>query len=311
MIRLSLSVFFCLFAVLPAFAQVDMVTVDDLLQKSSKALQEKSYKGRFTYEFGNVLESLEIVHAVKDGVEYERIHHLNGNTREFLRAGRKQDCVSVGSKLLRGGLVATHTGAVSLSQNYHFYIRGDDRIAGRSASVIQALPKDEFRYGMTLAVDQASSLPLMSLITSSSSHRALERFQFVDIEVSNDIKFSDLEPSSGAHQSLNGTDLCEPNKPPSGRWNVNWVPAGFLLSDSGVTATGDEVFTFTDGLASFSLFISKVNNPQEMKKGVARRGATVAMLAGLSAENSLFSIVFVGEVPIITAKRVVSSIQYY
>ena len=300
--------FLCCFTA-AAIAEEALVTVHQLLQKASKALQEKNYKGRFTYEFGSVLETLEIIHAVKDGVEYERIQHLNGREREFVRSGREEDCVTLGHFLLRGGLVSSHSGAVSLAQNYHFYIRGEDRIAGREAAVIQAVPKDEYRFGMTMALDKESGLPLMSLI-SASSNKALERFQFVQLDVLQNVDVSEFNPELRRHRVFDGKQThCAKNTPANSNWRAAWLPAGFLLTETSHDEESGEMLTFTDGLSAFSVFIMPATDVQSVKKGLARRGATLALMAALPLQNQTFSVALVGEVPVLTARRVVESLR--
>lgn len=286
-----------------------LASVDELLMRASKALQEKNYHGRFTYEFGSTLETLEIVHAVKDGVEVERISHLNGLEREFLRRGRREDCVSTGGFLLRGGLISVGGNTISLTQNYHFYIRGDDRIANRNAAVIQVVPKDEYRYGVTLAIDKESGIPLMSL-TTNSAQAALERFQFVQLSVG-DINLDKALLATGeGHANLDGSHLpCTKPEPAQVLLHPSWLPPGFVLSDSGVR-DGDESLTYTDGIASFTLFITAVANAADFKQGVARRGATTALMALLNVQNQLYGAVLVGEVPFATAQEVVASVKY-
>jgi sigma-E factor negative regulatory protein RseB len=300
------------FAVLPGFAFAQeanphIPSVDELLETASRALQEQSYRGRFTYEFGTTLETLEIVHLVRDGVEYERITHLNGVEREFLRGGRDQNCVSTGGFLLRGGLIPQATGAVSLSQSYHFYIRGRDRIAGRDAELVQAVPKDEYRYGMTLAVDRRSGLPLMSLITVSNKG-AIERFQFTELEVGPDIEAGAISPTAAQHARLDGESLpC--SKLPTGKsiWRAGWLPPGFVVSHITSDAEGDAL-TYTDGIASFTLFIKPLSDPSSFKQGMARRGATTALMAVVPAFPHSVGVVLVGEVPFATAQQVVTAV---
>lgn len=289
-------------------AMDQLETVDELLQKASMSLQEKNYSGRFTYEFGSTLETLEIVHAVEDGVEFERISHLNGVKREFLRSGRSKNCVSPGGFLMRGGLISAGGNAVSLSQNYHFYIRGDDRIAGRDASVIQAVPKDQYRYGLTLAIDKDSGLPLMSMITSERRN-ALERFQFVQLTVGESIDKQRLEPIDDHFTRLGGQDeRCGELPQAQTDWYASWLPSGFVLSHSSRDQKGDAL-TYTDGLASFTLFISAKGDPQTVKQGVARRGATTALMTTLPHPEGMLSIVLVGEIPTRTAQQVVASVR--
>jgi sigma-E factor negative regulatory protein RseB len=291
------------------FAQQDsapLSSVDELLENASRALQEQNYRGRFTYEFGTTLETLEIVHLVKEGVEYERITHLNGVEREFLRGGREQDCVSTGGFLLRGGMIPQVSGSVSLSQSYHFYIRGRERIAGRDAEVVQAVPKDEYRYGMTLAVDRASGLPLMSLITVSNKG-AIERFQFTDLEVGS-VEPGAISPTGAQHARLDGANVpC--TKLPSGKsiWRAGWLPPGFVVSHITSDNEGD-VLTYTDGIASFTLFIKPLADPSTFKQGMARRGATTALMSVVPAFPHSIGVILVGEVPFTTAQQVVTAV---
>lgn len=284
-----------------------LASVDELLERASRALQEQNYKGRFTYEFGTTMETLEVAHVVHEGVEYERITHLNGVEREFVRGGRDQGCVSTGSFLLRGGLIPQAGGAVSLAQSYHFYIRGRDRIAGRDAQVVQAVPKDEYRYGMTLAVDSLSGLPLMSLITVSDKS-AIERFQFAELEVGHDIDIATISPTGSQHAQLNGAKLpCA--KLPQGEsiWRAGWLPSGFVVSQ--ITSDNDgDALTYTDGIASFTLFIKPLSDSSSFKQGMARRGATTALMAIVPSKPHSVGVVLVGEVPFNTAQQVVSSI---
>jgi sigma-E factor negative regulatory protein RseB len=291
-----------------AVAEDPIETVDELLQRASTSLQEQNYSGRFTYEFGSTLETLEIVHIVKDGVEVERISHLNGARREFLSSGREKDCVSSGGILLRGGLISASGNAISLSQNYHFYIRGSDRIAGRNASVIQAVPKDQYRYGVTLAVDRQSGLPLMSTITSEHNS-ALERFQFVQLAVGSGVNEDSLKPTDDHYATLDSRNKnCGPVPSVPTIWQAAWVPPGFVLSHANRNAKVDTL-TYTDGLASFTLFISAKGQPQTLKTGLARRGATTALMTALSFPEGSMSIVLVGEIPTQTAQQVVASLR--
>lgn len=299
----------CIFIGMSAQAQDQVLTsVDTLLERASKALQETNYQGRFTYEFGSTLETLEIVHAVKDGVEFERITHLNGMEREFLRNGRRQDCISTGGRLLRGALLPYAGGSVSLAQNYHFYIRGRDRIAGREAEVVQVVPKDEYRYGVTLAVDKDSGLPLMS-VTTLANKNAIERFQFVELQVGGVISDSELTPVVPQHSLIDGSTVpCNGVSEGSSSWRAGWLPPGFVLSQAGIQ-DGRNALTYTDGLASFTVFIELLEDSSQFKQGVARRGATVALMAAAQFKGNPLGIVLVGEVPVTTAQQVVASMS--
>lgn len=300
-------VLFCLLA-LPVYGS-SLASVDELLSRTSQAIQEENYKGRFTYEAGGTMETVEIVHGVVDGEERERVYHLNGVKREFVRSGGDADCISTGRFLLRGGLISAGGDTVSLAENYHFYIRGDERIAGREASVIQAVPKDEYRYGVTLAIDKTSYLPLMSLITAAPNS-ILERFQMVQLAVGVKDLSQELQAREEEFGKLGGdSPSCGKPGEAKSRWKPTWMPPGFVISHATDEPDKGEALTYTDGIASFTVFV-KAANPATLKQGAARRGATTAYIGHLAHENGVYSVVLIGEVPVTTAQQVVTSIKY-
>lgn len=63
---------------------------------------------------------------------------------------------------------------------------------------------------------------------------------------------------------------------------------------------------FTDGLATFSVFIDSAN--EGVPEGVAQRGATLAMMIGVEHNNQLYRITIVGEIPVVTAQRIAQGI---
>lgn len=298
-----------LFLVVEAAQGAAVESVDELLQKASVAVQESNYKGRYTYEAGGALETLEIVHGIQNGKERERVYHLNGVKREFVRDGRRSDCVSTGNFLLRGGLISAGGSSVSLVQNYHLYIRGAERIAGRDAAVIQAVPKDEFRYGVMMAIDKESYLPLMSLTTNSSKN-VLERYQAVEISVGNIDLDAELQARDTAHSTIDGAKLpCAKPDVNSISWHPTWVPAGFVVSHADSTGSMGESLTYTDGIASFTLFVKPSSLQDTAKQGAARRGATTAFLGVTGRQSAQFSVVLIGEVPVATAQQIVASVR--
>lgn len=291
-----------------------LVSVEALLKQAAVSVREKTYKGRFTYEFGNVLETLELVHSVEAGLEQERILHLSGHKREFLMAGHRSDCVSVGSLLLRGASFTNNGKLQKLDQNYHFYIGADQRVAGRDVAMVQVVPKDDYRYGMTMGFDKLSGLPLLSLIANKKT--IIERFQFVALTVGEAISAADLEPTSGAYRKLHaGNGNCAKSNNNSGvkrsNWTAGWAPSGFVLSQVGPEPGYDEVLTYTDGLASFSLFIvaSEGAVPDSIKEAFAQRGATLVLMNQLEVRGQAYDIMLVGEIPMVTAKKVFASVR--
>ncbi|WP_179957495.1 MucB/RseB C-terminal domain-containing protein [Exilibacterium tricleocarpae] len=285
--------------------------VTELLGRMSAAVRELDYRGLFTYEQGGSLDTLKIVHSVRDGVEYERLEHLSGPTREFVRRGQPVNCLPPGDQLLRGRLRALGENAGGLSAHYVFYLRGEERIAGREAHILQIVPRDEYRYGYTLGIDRQSGMPLLFMLVSEmeKGKRVLERFQFVELTLGG-IDDSELTPVSDRHRIAGQQmDGCRP--PPSARtdnWQLNWLPQGFMFSGQRKIEPNGDMLMYTDGLTTFSVFIDPVVDSYTVE-GQARRGATVAYMQRVEKHNLPYSITVVGEIPPITARRVAESVK--
>ena len=288
----------------PGRAQTD--TAYDLLASMSRALRELDYRGLFTYEYGGALKTLRITHQVTDGVEYEHLEHLNGPPIRVERSGSSTDCLPPADKLLRGLIPDPGGGAQGLNQHYYFRIIGEQRIAERQAAVLQILPRDAYRYGYTISIDRETTLPLAAM-TVNASNRALERIQFLSL---------DLQPSDEWVELVNsGTRLKRPAWPLCGGgtqsevfdWKVSWVPSGFIPAGQTQVQDVGEVSLFTDGLSAFSVFVRPLQ-PDVTAQGKAQRGATVAYLRQVEFNSIPYTITVVGEIPARTAQRVAASV---
>lgn len=281
--------------------------VNRVLKQMSTAVRELNYRGLFTYEVGGSLDTYKIVHRVEGDTEYERLQKLNGPEREILRAGHMIDCLSRGDQLLRGVLRSTNPSS-DLRDHYHFYLTGDERVADRLAVVVQIIPKDNHRFGYTLGIDKKSGLPLKAMRVSTDK-RVMERIQFVELRVGELIAKEEVEPSSERHrQATHDLFDCESDAAAGEpTWKAGWLPAGFVYSGQREIARGDHMLTYTDGLATFSVFISKPNARPAIK-GRAQIGATVAYVNQRIWNEQPHSVTVVGEIPFATAQQVVSGL---
>ncbi|BFM16790.1 sigma factor AlgU regulator MucB [Maricurvus nonylphenolicus] len=316
----SFFVFLSLLVATPALANVGGDKVLARLADMSRALRELSYQGLVTYEHGGALESLKLTHIVRDGVEYARLDRLNGPEQPRLQRGLPTACVPVADQLLRGLLNPFGDESRNLEQSYHFYMRGRERIAGRQAEVIQIVPRDQYRHGYNLAIDELTALPLRAMIVSHDK-RVLERFQFVDLQTETEVAQAAAQqqeqPVSGAdteaeaavaQNELPCPAVASSAPTAAGSWQVGWMPSGFVLSSVQQAGLLGEVLMYTDGLSAFSVFVSKPQQ-QGFDFGRAQLGATVAYIHPVKVANQPFVITVVGEIPTKTAMRIASSVK--
>lgn len=278
-----------------------------ILKQMSSAVRELNYRGFFTYEVGGGLDTYRIVHRVEDGIEHERLRRLNGGEREIVRSGNAVDCLSRGDQLLRGILRSADKSS-RLHDNYHFYLTGDERVADRIATVLHIVPKDQHRFGYTLAVDRKTGLPL-KIMRVNTDRRVMERIQFIELRVGersddDDAELSAFDKSDASPRTCSAErDVDNPGQ----RWTVGWMPAGFIPAGEREIDNGDYMLTFTDGLATFSVFISPPNS-RILVEGRAQIGASMAYMNQLVWNQAAHSVTVVGEIPFATAERVVAEL---
>lgn len=306
------------------------------LDRMAQSFRELNYRGAFSYMQGNSMQSFRIGHAVIEGKEFERLEFLDGEQRDVIRRDHYLDCIHSGHQLVRFYLPVPASGAkpqqaAAVSRNYTLSLDGSGRVAGREVVGIAVTPKDTFRYGYRLSLDEASGLLLRSELIGEGG-QVLERFQFVDIELgmaipkdyfngaTEDTTASVQAEQSGASIIDRGKELpmaAQGNSGSAGEgqhWQVGWVPAGFEQTDAGsragVADVGADMKIYTDGLAVFSVFIEPTTKTDVFKsmEGSAHKGATTAYFKVLILEGRPHRVTVVGEVPRQTAELVAQSV---
>lgn len=276
-------------------------SVADLLKKMSEKPRQINYEGIFTYQHKDNpgLQTFRILHWHSDGVSYDRLQHLNGPEREISREDLLNDCESIGDRL-RQGKMPVLGDLVAQMKDYHFELRNKERIAGRIATVLLAVPKDQFRYSYFFSIDDETGLILKVWLVDEKAH-PLERYQFMEVNLNPDISKLAQEPVRGIHKDLADKSNCV-EQTESSRWQLSWLPSGFLFSGQGQPRPNLDMLMFTDGLATFSVFIEPATAP--IPEGFAQRGATLAMMTGLQHQGQVYRVTVVGEIPAVTALRI-------
>lgn len=277
----------------------------ELLAHMAKAVRQLNYRGKFTYEVANsALETYALSHRVVNGREVERLERLNSNEKIVVRDSAHSDCLTTGDKILRGGMGKLHP-SDQLFSNYSLYLRGEERIAGRHAYLVQLIPHDQYRNGHLIAIDKQSFLPLQKQ-WFSPNNKLMERVQFVDLELLSEAR-EDVDTDAGTGFSADSFN-CNVDELVRSSWAVNWLPTGFFLTKVGRTDAGESMLAYTDGLASFSVFIKE--QPVEIAlRGSTDRGATLAYVGNRRWQQNPFRIIVIGEIPLITAQKVVESLE--
>lgn len=283
-------------------------SVQALLSKMSQDAAQINYRGAFTYQNQSSIElqSFRVEHWLENGVEHDRLLFLNGPERLIVRDGQPVDCKAMGDKLLQGSFTQLGKTLAQMDQLYQFEIRGRERIAGRWARVLQVIPKDLYRYGYFLSIDEETGLVLKSWLIDEHA-RPLERYQFVALELNPDIAQLKAQVLPRQHKaqaditSCNPTELSQPSA-----WTVGWVPLGFVFAGQRQLASGQAMLMYTDGLTTFSIFLEKTTS--FVPEGVGQRGATLANMTRLRLKDGVYRVSVVGEIPVDAAAKIAQNI---
>jgi sigma-E factor negative regulatory protein RseB len=284
------------------------------LARMDQALRELSYEGRLVYVHGGGVDALRLVHTRDGDRQHERLESLNGAARVVIRNHERVTCLLTESRAIsmkrdatRGPLALPEIDPVQLSAAYTPRVEGEGRIAGRPAKVVALVPKDSYRYGYRLFLDEQYALPLKTDLLDESG-KVLTQTMFVDLRVGPDVRDEgspDVPPVPNVAEIDAAREAVAETSPP--RWSLATLPAGFRVAMRGRRAVGPaqpevEHLLLTDGVASISLFVSPVR--QELD-GPAALGAVNAY----GRQVSGFHVTAMGEVPLRTLQMVVGGLR--
>ena len=286
----------------------------DQLKRLAQAEQLQSFQGTFVYERNGSFTTHRIWHRVTGGKVRERLLQLDGSAQEVLRVDGVTQCVS--GTLVPGVSTApdspTHgLDTARLASWYDMKISGKSRVAGREATVVTLTPRDQHRYGIEMHLDNATGLPLKSLLLGDKG-QLLERFQFTEFDAADQPSDQVLQPSADCKAvDIAKTKAQAPEQQVA--WHSDWLPPGFELSSSAARQDPDSKALVTnlmygDGLARFSVFIEPVSK----SAGTDIRtqlGPTVAVSRRLTTPKGDAMVTVVGEIPIGTAERIALSMR--
>lgn len=235
----------------------------------------------------------------------ERLTELTGQGAEVIRVDHPLECIHPGHKLLQLGS-SLQSGDCGLARNYRFGVTDGELVAGRQAVRILIQPRDMYRYGYVLELDQETGLLLKST-TIGRGDKILEKFQFASLSFT-------ANPGGGSgphlvHKAEHPDHAARQLTTGGGgklAWTVNWVPQGFTATDQQAAVSSRK--TYTDGLAVFSIFVEALSQGIQPGEGVARTGGTLSYTRGMHMKGIPVLVTVIGEVPLNTARMVADSI---
>jgi sigma-E factor negative regulatory protein RseB len=309
-----------------ALALVSVASADEpakWLERMNHALTTLNYDGTLAHWQGGKVEMLRIIHRVQDGTVSERLVSLDGSGREFIRTGSKLTCYLPDKHVV---LVERTPAKVSLlggfpainGQTARFYDIKEVarmRFNRHNTRLITVMPRDQYRYGYRLWIDDATAMPLKTQLCDAHGD-VIEQIVFANLKIRAHIPDSAFRPDistagfrwlrNGAASAASGTGASEGTV-----WNASRLPPGFHMTvRAAQTMPGSpgpvDHLVFTDGLASVSVFV---------ETHVESSGAPVLESAHVGSSYAFSTVVdghkvtAVGEVPPETVRFIADSVK--
>ncbi len=290
-------------------------TAAELLADMAAAYEQHSFSGRFLYMRAGQISTLALQRAVIDGKVHERVERLEGPVHEVIRKGGQTVSVHAGES---GSLLSSSDEIAPLSlasgeqdripDQYALHRDGAGRVAGRPVWRLRLEPRDQYRYGYRFYLDQQSRLLLKSEVLNASN-AALERVEFLSLNLNPGLERADFElpESAGKVWSKNENEARGPEIRPG------WLPEGFAMATRDHYRTQERTgvlqsATYTDGLATFTLFVEPAASTKPDGK-LRRKGPTMVLARPMENNRGSFVTTLVGEVPAATARRVLEQVR--
>ncbi len=292
----------------------------EYLNKMGKALQTLNYYGTVVYLQDGHIESMKIVHKLGEQGEIERVVHLSGEAREVIRNNDVVTCyfsdsqsVVVDKQRFKNHLIPSQIGSYNeFAATYSFWVDGEARIAGKMAHIVVITPKDKYRYGYRLWVDQSNWLLLKSEMRNTKG-KIMEQLMFTDVQVVDSIPEHMLQPDIASERFtwFNGELVNEQQKTDGLGWHAANLPNGYLIKERyrkvipGGNSPVDHM-VISDGLATVSVYIEPFSAESQTFVGASNVGAT--NIYGSILDD--YHVTVLGAVPQYTVEVIANSIHH-
>ena len=288
------------------------------LERMNRALTTRNYVGVFTHVHDGRVETLRIIHRVRGRDVSERLLSLDGSGREFIREGNELTCyfpdkrtVLVERRAPDGPLLGALPD-IDNGDSMVYEIRGGERerLLGRNTRVVALHPRDEYRYGYRLWIDEETSMPLKTQLCDQSGE-VIEQIVFSNIDLPERIPDTMFKPQMDAsNYRWFRADRQVASTAAPALWEAMRLPPGFRMATRSAQAmpgSSEPVahLVYTDGVASVSVFVEPRKPDIKPSEGPSRVGSSSAFSTVVDGHQ----VTAVGEVPPNTVELIAKQVK--
>lgn len=296
--------------------------ITDWLMRMHEASQKRSYVGTFVVSSGAAMSSARIWHVCQGDQQVERVEALTGPPRSVYRHNKQVHTFLPDSKVMLSErreslgmfpdlLKSADSGIAGF---YTAQAVAHERVAGVQTDVVELRPKDNLRFAYRVWAEEKSGL-VLKLQTLNADGQVLEQAAFSELQLDMPLKMDKLL------QMMQKTDgyrveqikLRKTTADAEG-WVLKMPVAGFNsvscyqrpAKKGDVGGRSEPVqWTFSDGLASVSLFIEPYDKQHHKQESKLSIGATQTITRRVDA----YWLTAMGEVPLTTLQLFAAGLE--
>jgi sigma-E factor negative regulatory protein RseB len=294
------------------------------LQRMSVALSSRNYDGSFFHLSDGKVESLRIIHRVTDGQVTERLMSLDGSGREFIRSGSELACYLPDQRTVlverrsREGSLLGKLPVLDPSAAQFYEVQGGERtrLLGRPVRVVRVSPRDDYRYGYRLWIDEKTAMPLKTQMCDGRGN-VVEQIVFASLRLPASIPDAAFEPAvstRGFRWIRRESRVAAAGLPGRRGWHAARLPPGFRMARSGLQVGADAAeptshLVFSDGVAAVSVFVEPRPGTAAVEPDPSRSASRVGSSTAITTVVDGHRVTVVGEVPPRTVEVIASGLR--
>jgi len=296
--------------------------ITDWLMRMHEASRKRSYVGTFVVSSAGVMSSARIWHVCQGDQQVERVEALTGPQRSVYRHNNQVHTFMPDSKVMLSErreslgmfpdfLKSTVSGIAGF---YTAKVVGHERVAGIQTDVVELRPKDNLRFAYRIWAEEKSGL-VLKLQTLDAEGQVLEQAAFSELQLDVPLKMDKLLQMMRKTEGyrVEKLTLFKTTADAEG-WLLKKPVPGFNSVSCYRRPSIRRVvegriepmqWTFSDGLASVSLFLEPYDKQLHKQESSLSIGATQSITRRLDA----YWVTVLGEVPLATLQLFVSGLE--
>lgn len=282
-----------------------------------EAMHALNYQGTVVYLRDDNVETMQVFHAVENGVEQERLVSLNDPMREVIRDADKVTCYFPDTQTIvvdykphpASFLVSVPEDLDNEHRRYDINLGIREHVIQRLTQVISIVPIDTLRYARKVWIDIGSRLPLKYAVFDEKG-KMVEQMMFTSFSIEDSIPLKSLSAKTNL-DIFNWRVRNKENIPAHDHDLVfKEIPVGFrqvMYTRRRMPASKQPVqhILLSDGFASVSVYVDEL-----AKNGSQPRETSLGAINSYSRPYMRHHITVMGEVPAKTVRMIANGIYF-